>query len=257
MPVTGRTNTHEEEETASDVEVGPLAGDRAEDGGLDDAPLGEVSGGPVAHAHDGERGGLDDETADVDVPAEILASHERGLLDDSDEADDVETGDEGFDDETSAVDDGAEGVEETFVLPDQTQGAVDDEIDEGFEDARFAAPLARETRRADRAFSVEPAPPDDTGFVEGPTVPDPPPGTTTSLLAAGLALCALHEPGLTAIAVVRDGRPEIVAELGDPDDDAGPVERLRFRVRGRLEVLAEGAFGAVLLGGPTGDGADG
>lgn len=246
MPATGRPHTHEEEETASDVEVGPLAGDRANEGGLDDAPHGEE---PLPLAAAGG-GGLDDETADVEVPAEILASHEQGLLDDTDEADDVETGDEGFDDEASAVDDGAEGVEETFALPDHAQGAVDDEIDEGFEDARFAAPLARETRRADRAFSVEPAPRDVEGFAEGPAVADPPAGTTTSLVAGALAVCALHEPGLTAIAVLRDGRPEIVAELGDPDDDAGPVERLRFRVRGRLELLAEGAFGAVLLGGP-------
>ncbi len=243
---------HVEEETVGEVDVGPLAGDTEADDGLDDAPLGGDVVGRPSLGEDTTTTGLDDTASDVDVPHALLASEERGLLDDSDEADETDTRDASLSDlEDEAMDDGAEGVEESFVVDDPSLLAEerDTEIDEGFDDARFAPALARETRRADRAFAVTPLPPHaDVDFVTGPPVATPPAGCTASLVFAGLELCALYEPGATSLAVLRDGRPEIVADLGDPDDDPGPVERLRGRRRGdAIEILAEGPFGAYLL----------
>lgn len=249
---------HVEEETVGEVDAGPLAGDTEANDGLDDTPLGGELVGRTAIGDDfAATGALDDVASDVEVPHQLLASDERGLLDDSDEADETDTrtlhgGDTSLSDlDDGAMDDGAEGIEESFVVEDPSLLAEerDTEIDEGFEDARFAPALARETRRADRAFVVSSLPPDgDRGFLTGPPLHSPPAGCSASLVFAGLELCALYEPGATSLAVLRDGRPEIVADLGDPDDDPGPVERLRGRLRGDVvEILAEGPFGAYLL----------
>jgi len=244
---------HVEEEIVGEVDAGPLAGDTEANDGLDDAPLGGEVVGRTAIGDDfAATGALDDVASDVDVPHQLLASAERGLLDDSDEADETDTRDASLSDlDDGAMDDGAEGIDESFVVEDPSLLAEerDTEIDEGFEDARFAPALARETRRADRAFVVSSLPPDgDVGFVTGPALHSPPAGCSASLVFAGLELCALYEPGATSLAVLRDGRPEIVADLGDPDDDPGPVERLRGRLRGDVvEILAEGPFGAYLL----------
>ncbi len=241
---------HEAEETFGDLDSGPLVGDRPDAHPLDDAPaiheVGEFSLGDEPNL-------LDDEVAGVETSHVLVESAERGLLDDSHEPSTTDAG-AGIElvapDDREPADDGREGIEEAFTIDDGVHLRLDEEVDEGFDEARFAAPLGAvpERRRADRQFVRV----DDAGgppFASGPPVHSEPEGCTASLLAFGVEFCALHEAGATTLAQLRGGGIEILAELGDFEDDPGPIAALHARRRdGVLEVLVEGPFGAWVFG---------
>ena len=240
-------DARESDEPLGEVEPGALVGDEPDAHALDDTIHGV---GDAAIGTTDERGLLDDVAETVEVPVTLLDSEERGLLDESHEpsAEDAGTWTLGTDgDASETVDDGGEGIDESFTVDETARERLDEEVDEGFDENRFAAPLAAraERRRADRQFVHVLHPEAGAPFSSGPPLAAEPEGCTASLAAFGVELCALYEPGSTLLACLRDGVVEILADIGDLDDDAGPVEHLRARKRdGVLEILVEGPFGA-------------